>query len=107
MGMKPCSICTEPHNRNGRYCRDCHAAYMREWRKSHPLTPEQRKKANARAYANVYQRRGKLIPQPCEDCGAPEAEKHHLDYDQPLLVTWICRLCHEDRHKAGKLDRAA
>jgi len=29
---KPCSRCSDPHDRPGRYCRPCHAAYQRSWR---------------------------------------------------------------------------
>jgi hypothetical protein len=56
---------------------------------------------NCRSYAKVYLRRGKLHPQPCVDCGAAEVEMHHEDYDQPLMVTWVCRSCHLARHKGG------
>lgn len=77
---------------------------MREWRKTHPLNPEQRRKMNARCYANVYQRRGHLIPQPCELCGAEKAEKHHEDYSKPLEVRWLCRWCHlEEHHMTGDM----
>lgn len=62
------------------------------------LSDEQRKRANARAYANEYQRRGKLIPQPCEGCGAAEVQKHHRDYDRPLDVRWMCAACHVAMH---------
>lgn len=75
-----------------------HAAYMREWRKTHPLTPEQKKKDNCRSYANVYKKRGKLIPQPCE-CGSTNVEMHHVDYDKPLQVVWMCRKCHLEHHR--------
>jgi hypothetical protein len=75
-----------------------HAAYMRQWRKTHPLTAEQRRRDIARSYAGVYKRRGKLVPQPCVQCGAP-AEMHHIDYNKPLLVTWICRKHHHDLYK--------
>jgi hypothetical protein len=72
---------------------------MREWRKTHPLTGLARKKSNARAYANVYQRRGFLKPLPCEDCGSTEQVwKHHEDYDQPLKVRWRCRPCRLHLH---------
>lgn len=81
------------------YCNDCHAAYMRGWRPEHPLTAEQKVKDNARAYANVYQKRGKLIPQPCEQCGSSESEKHHEDYSKPLDVRWLCRQCHLALHR--------
>jgi len=73
---------------------------MREWRKSHPLTPEQRHKSNARAYANVYERRGTLVKAPCEVCGSDKTEKHHDDYDKPLEVRWLCRQHHLEHHRA-------
>jgi len=72
---------------------------MRDWRKSHPLTPEQKKKDIARSYAGVYLRRGKLKRQGCEHCGSSKAEMHHEDYDKPLVVRWLCRACHVLEHK--------
>jgi ribosomal protein S27AE len=73
---------------------------MRATRPAHRnLPPEQRKAANARAYANVYQGRGKIIRQPCENCGDLFAEKHHDDYSKPLEVRWLCRPCHLVFHK--------
>jgi len=97
-----CSRCHESLRAKGRrWCLSCHAAYMRGWRKRHPLTDEQRRKDNARSYAGVYLRRGKLQQQGCEDCGGPEAEMHHSDYGQPLRVIWLCRLCHLQRHRAA------
>lgn len=72
---------------------------MRETRPKHSELPaEQKKRANCRSYANVYQGRGLIKPEPCEGCGAP-AEKHHDDYDQPLKVRWMCRACHLDFHR--------
>lgn len=71
---------------------------MRTWRKTRPLTAEQRRRDVARSYAGVYKRRGKLVPQACE-CGNPDAEMHHEDYDQPLKVTWLCRSCHLAEHQ--------
>lgn len=98
--MKTCSRCRMPHERaKSRYCAACHAAYMREWRTTHPLNPEQRRKMNSRCYANVYQRRGKLVPQPCEVCGSPDSQKHHEDYARPLEVNWLCRTCHLAHHR--------
>lgn len=75
-----------------------HAVYMRRWRKTHPLTPQQRKKDNARSYAGVYKRRGRLVPETCI-CGETDVEMHHEDYDRPIDVTWLCRECHLTFHK--------
>ena len=93
-----CSRCGKEHFRSKqRYCKDCHATYMRDWRKLHPLTPDQKVKDAARSYAGVYKRRGKLTPQTCEECDAP-AEMHHDDYGKPLKVRWLCRTHHLDLH---------
>lgn len=99
--LQACSRCGVLHARSSRYCRACHAAYMRDWRKTHPLNPEQRKKDNARSYAGCYLRRGKIERKPCADCGEAHAEMHHEDYDRPLDVVWLCRPCHLLRHKAA------
>lgn len=98
-----CSKCGVKHGRaNQRYCVDCHNAYMREWRKSHPLTEEQKVKDRARSYANVYRRRGKLVKVPCETCGSPRSQMHHHDYSKPLDVEWLCRPCHMALHQQKK-----
>lgn len=104
-----CATCQVQHTRmrrNGRpcsYCHNCHAAYARAHRpKFKELTGEQRAKNIARSYANVYQRRGKLKPKPCADCGSRRVEKHHDDYRKPLEVTWLCRPCHLARHEHGE-----
>lgn len=98
---RPCSNCGQPRGRKGqRLCRTCHAAYMRANRKPHSaLSPEQRKKANARSYARMCELRGQIVRQPCETCGDMFAEKHHEDYDQPAVVRWLCRGCHLKEHK--------
>lgn len=84
---------------NGGYCLPCKAARMREWRKSHPLTGEARRRANARSYANVYLRRSKIERRPCEVCGSPSTEMHHDDYSRPLDVRWFCRVHHLALHQ--------
>jgi hypothetical protein len=87
-----CSRCaSKPRRSSHGYCFDCFAAYMRQWRKSHSLTDEQRAKDNARSVAGTYKARGFLIPQPCEECGAPDTEMHRPDYSAPLTVVWLCR----------------
>lgn len=74
---------------------------MRIWRAVHPMTPEQRFKDNARSYAGVYKRRGKLKPQCCEKCGEGVVQMHHEDYTQPLNVRWLCAPCHRAHHWAS------
>lgn len=96
MGTCKCGSITRPGQR---YCNPCHATYMRSWRPKHSeLTDEQRKRANARSYANVYLNRGKLEREPCEKCGDEKAQMHHDDYDLPLVVRWLCKLHHLEEH---------
>jgi hypothetical protein len=99
-----CSKCGLANDRlPQRYCKKCHAANMRRTRPKHRDLPElQRKKANARAYVNVYLRRGVIQKMPCSICGAENAEKHHHDYDKPLEILWVCRSCHLKLHKESE-----
>lgn len=98
-----CSKCGGDNNRLGqRYCLGCHNAYMREWRKTHPLSAEQKLKDTCRSYANVYKRRGKiLIQESCGICGGKQPQMHHEDYSEPLNVQWLCRPCHQSLHSHG------
>jgi len=84
------------------YCRGCDAMFVRQWRKRHPLTPEQRWKNNARAFARNYWLRGKLRQKPCRHCGDARSERHHTDYARPLFVIWLCRPCHLRLHAAKR-----
>lgn len=55
-----------------------------------------RRRANT-AVSNAV-RDGRLVKQPCGDCGAPVAQAHHDDYDRPLAVRWLCTRCHAATH---------
>ncbi len=97
-----CPLCGNPkeeHRKKSGYCLKCAAKYMRETRPKHSeLTEEQRIKANARAYANVYLRRGKIKKKNCTYCGSKNSQMHHNDYSKPLKVIWVCRPCHLKLH---------
>lgn len=95
-----CIKCKTNERRNGqRWCKECHAANMRLKRPTYSaLTEEQRQRNKCRAYANVYKQRGKLIQEPCEQCGDNNSEMHHEDYSKPLEVKWWCRDCHLQHH---------
>ena len=92
--------CREVYEWNGRgYCQPCHAKWARENRKKYSeLTPEQRKKANARSKAGAAHRRGLIERKPCYKCGSENSEKHHEDYNAALDVEWLCRPCHLALH---------
>lgn len=91
--------CGAPHAKSHRYCLKCHAAYMRAWRKTHKLTPEQRRKMNCRSYTHTYVKRGKIVKQTCFDCQSPDVQAHHPDYKNPRLVVWLCKPHHRKLHE--------
>ena len=70
------------------------------------LSEEQRFKSRARAYANIYQKRGHIEPELCDYCGEL-AQKHHPDYSKPLLVQWLCKKCHQAFHAIERVARQA
>lgn len=70
---------------------------MRAHRPRHSELPDEaRRRANCRAYANVYRRRGLLVVRPCEVCGSLDVTMHHDWYDRPLAVRWRCKEHHDD-----------
>lgn len=78
---------------------------MRTNRPKHTeLEPLAKMKANARSYANTYQNRGWLEPQPCESCGSVDVQKHHTDYSKPLDIEWLCAPCHQAHHKMSIVE---
>ena len=113
MDMKICIMCGEKEQApRGKmpYCLDCHAFYMREYRKAHALEEQKRRrkyyvsrlendrpKKNARSLANNALRFGNIQRQPCEKCGE-WAQMHHPDYSQPLIVVWLCKKHHIEHH---------
>jgi hypothetical protein len=96
-----CVRCGKPRETVHPYCRACKAAYTRDWRTKNPraITAEERKKQNARSLAKMSVRRGQIIRNPCEKCGATEnIHMHHDDYSRPKDVTWLCEPCHTALH---------
>ena len=57
-------------------------------------------KTEARNMVSRAIRSGKLVKQPCEDCGAEKVEAHHDDYSKPLQVRWLCLEHHRKLHGA-------
>lgn len=98
-----CSRCDEKRdNPNKRYCKKCNAAYIREWRKTHPLSEEQKIKAIVRNKTMMRIKRGLLIRYPCEVCGDTKVEAHHDDYSKTYDVRWLCFKHHREHHKLNQ-----
>lgn len=38
------------------------------------------------------------VAQPCEVCGNP-GQRHHLDYDRPDDIRWLCTKHHGEEHR--------
>lgn len=69
------------------------AETQRKRRKLHP------EKMNAYNKVKRAIRSGKLIPGPCEECGATvRVQAHHDDYSRPLDVRWFCFRHHREHH---------
>lgn len=68
---------------------------IREYRKAHPL------QVGARGAISHAVRYGRLVKQPCIQCGNPKVEAHHhLGYEQEhwLDIQWLCKKCHTAVH---------
>lgn len=101
----------------GRYCRPCATTATRRWRDRHQselaarerarsFSPEEQLIRRARAYVDVYVRRGKLERGRCGICGETEVLAAWDDPGRPLEVRWLCR-AHYDEHRDTKRDAAA
>lgn len=94
-----CTRCRQAPSVVNAYCRPCYAIYRKEYRRTHPKTPAQRKKDSARhRIQHAVERKG-FPRHPCRDCGNPKSEAHHHDYDKPLEVVWLCKACHTQEHR--------
>lgn len=97
-----CSRCGRHRRRAGqRWCRSCHAAWMRANRKPHrELSKEQKQRANCRAKTRIYVNRGVLVQKgKCERCrSTKKLERHHPDYNDFRRFTVLCRKCHQAHH---------
>ncbi len=72
--------------------RERRAAQMRKYR----MDPEKRARHLARWTANHAKNAGRLKPQPCAVCEKTKTQMHHKDYNQPLLIVWLCGKCHKN-----------
>jgi ribosomal protein S27AE len=103
-------------------CRPCHLAHCKElrtsengrevnraWRKTEAGAASRRnglatwreknkEKRNAHTVISNAIRDNRLKRQPCRICGDPFGEAHHLSYDDPYNVDWLCKLCHMKIH---------
>ena len=77
---------------------------MREWRKNRKVSQEEIEKAKVRQYTLNQIKLGKLKKLPCQICGNAKVEAHHLNYNEPDEITWLCFPCHRAHHIKMKRD---
>ncbi len=105
--------CRRQARPGGRYCRPCATEAVRRWRDRHAReldvrergrawSDEQRLVRRARAYVDVYLRRGKLVRGRCEVCGEPQTLAAWDDPAQPRAVRWLCAEHYADRRDAKR-----
>jgi len=66
--------------------------------------PRLRIKYLARWYAKRMTANGTIEQQPCAFCGSEKSQRHHPDYNQPLLIVWLCANCHRELHNKAKAE---
>ena len=65
---------------------------QKRWNNSH------REARRAHALVSKAVRDGTLRRGKCEVCGSLRVEAHHDDYNQPLVIRWLCRAHHQQHH---------
>jgi hypothetical protein len=89
--LGPCKTCKWLKVKDNPHYKEVHCKNVIRSQKRHPV------KDLARRAVGSAVKRGKLVPQPCEVCGA-EAQAHHEDYTKPLEVRWLCYKHHKTEH---------
>lgn len=64
--------------------------------------PDVKIKNMARWYTNHEIQAGRIKREPCAFCGKEQSEVHHPDYNEPLLIVWLCADCHRRIHNTLK-----
>ena len=71
-------------------------------RRARDASITKRIKTWCRSSTNIAIRYGVLVPEPCSVCGTTaKIEAHHIDYNEPLKVEWLCKAHHADVHRQG------
>jgi hypothetical protein len=64
-----------------------------------PATFEVRKQYARIVMAKAIAKGTLIRPSQCSQCGSEQRiDGHHPNYSQPLLVEWLCRRCHRQKH---------
>ena len=92
---------------------EAQSAIYKAWHEKHSKDPDRlaRKAEQMRSYSQMHREKhvarrllrtaieaGRVVRQPCAVCGEERVEGHHVAYDMPLDVVWLCRLHHRELH---------
>ena len=93
-------------------CKPCHNLDVKEYykrpgarRRQKIYQDEYRKRSyvKAKIYARncttVAIKMGRICRGSCAVCGKEQGQVHHLDYNEPLMIVWLCPNCHRRLHK--------
>ncbi len=122
MATKTCSICKiekpleefwrDRNSKDGRtyYCIPCKKKYQKEKganryevKKKYLLADKNKEKIKARAAVFKAKKRGELEQELCFVCDESSNAAHHLLYEFPLKVIWLCTTHHSEVHRQQKL----
>jgi len=91
------------------FCRTCNSKRFRQDYAVNPKKFRGRSQMRAIKHPNHYKAKaavaqalksGILVKEPCVKCGCLKVDAHHENYEpsQWLVVVWLCRLHHVERH---------
>ncbi len=110
---RTCPVVFAANSNKQTYCKPCakerRQASRPKWNQKYNMKNAEQKNAESRAYNKSDKgraaqklrdaiRQGKIIRQPCEVCGEPDAQGHHTDYSKPYDVKWLCAQHHREEH---------
>jgi hypothetical protein len=118
---KKCYLCKKNKTEDGfnrnkttkdgrdRLCRDCCKEKYKEYQRKNSSRETERRRRElyphkVRATRLIQQMvlSGRLVKEPCFICGDIKVEGHHLFYDHPAKVIWLCKLHHRKFHLLWK-----
>ncbi len=88
------------HTRTYERLRD--EGYYRDYQRKQRQDPRLRVIYLARWYANRMLKNGLIEKQSCAECGKGNSQMHHPNYNEPLLIVWLCGNCHSALHRKLK-----
>lgn len=96
-----CGEVVKTKNLRQKYCSSlCRERfYSKQWKQRHKL------KNAIHAKVRRAVRSGRVVrPTNCENCFKEcVTQAHHKDYNEPLVVRWLCNYCHQHEHAYWKV----